>query len=193
MQMLCEWAQVSGQPWEERIAEWLDGIGCDAWVMKGLTQYPEEYAQHRIPRRRQDTGRDQELYDGYMAYYRSHQVEAIHDGMIVMRRRSGKQLGAHRRSTQRRQYGDLGELILSTFAAHDLLLEMESDEALLAIKPNFRPTCDWIRFVTRPADVGTLNRLPCGWLAAFLSTGNATAGGGVPGDLRRHAHRRASG
>ena len=48
MQMLCEWAQVGDQSWEERIAEWLDGSGCDAWVMKGLTQYPEEYAQHRI-------------------------------------------------------------------------------------------------------------------------------------------------
>ena len=23
MQMLCEWAQIKGQPWEERIAEWL--------------------------------------------------------------------------------------------------------------------------------------------------------------------------
>jgi hypothetical protein len=58
MQMLCEWAQVNDQPWEERIAEWLEGTGCDAWVMKGLTQYPEEYAQHRIRETTQDTGRD---------------------------------------------------------------------------------------------------------------------------------------
>jgi len=35
--------------------------------------------------------------------------------------------------------GDLGELILSTFAAHDLLLEMESDEKLLAIRPRLSP------------------------------------------------------
>ena len=31
--------------------------------------------------------------------------------------------------------GDLGELVLSTFAAHDLLLQMEADDKLLAIKP----------------------------------------------------------
>ena len=90
MQMLCEWAQVGDQPWEERIAEWLDGTGCDAWVMKGLTQHPEEYAQHRIRETTPDTGRDQELYEGYMDYYRSRGVQAIHDGLIVMRRRSGK-------------------------------------------------------------------------------------------------------
>ena len=89
LQMLCEWAQVSGQPWEERIAEWLEGTGCDAWVMKGLTQDPEEYAQHRIRETTENTGRDAELYDGYMDYYRQRGVEAIHDGLIVLRRRSG--------------------------------------------------------------------------------------------------------
>ena len=83
MQMLCEWAQVGDQPWEERIAEWIEGSGCDAWVMKGLTQYPEEYAQHRIRETTHDTGRDQELYEGYMEYYRSRGVQAIHDGYEV--------------------------------------------------------------------------------------------------------------
>ena len=134
MQMLCEWAQVNGQPWEERIAEWLAGTGCDAWVMKGLTQRPEEYAQHRIRETTQDTGRDQELYEGYMAYYRDRGVEAIHDGLIVMRRRSGKNW-VRIEEVPKTPNGDLGELVLSTFAAHDLLLEMETDEKLLAIRP----------------------------------------------------------
>jgi methylase of polypeptide subunit release factors len=134
MQMLCEWAQVGDQQWEERIAEWLDGSGCDAWVMKGLTQYPEEYAQHRIRETTHDTGSDQELYEGYMDYYRSRSVQAIHDGLIVMRRRSGKNW-VRIEEVPKTPSGDLGELILSTFAAHDLLLEMESDEKLLAIRP----------------------------------------------------------
>lgn len=134
LQMLCEWAQVNGQPWEERIAEWLDGTGCDAWVMKGVTQFPEEYAQHRIRETTADTGRDQELYDGYMDYYRSRGVQAIHDGLIVMRRRRGKNW-VRIEEVPKTPKGDLGELILSTFAAHDLLLEMEADEKLLTLKP----------------------------------------------------------
>jgi predicted RNA methylase len=138
MQMLCEWAQVGEEPWEERIAEWLEGSGCDAWVMKGLTQYPEEYAQHRIRETTSDTGRDQELYDGYMDYYRSRDVQAIHDGLIVMRRRDGKNW-VRIEEVPKTPSGDLGEMILSTFAAHDLLLEMESDEKLLAIKPTLSP------------------------------------------------------
>ena len=88
-QMLCEWAQVKGQTWQERVAGWFEGTGCDAWVMKGVTQDPAEYAQHRIRETAPDAGRDSELYEGYMEYYRQHGVEAIHDGLIVLRRRSG--------------------------------------------------------------------------------------------------------
>ncbi|HTZ58684.1 MAG TPA: methyltransferase [Acidobacteriaceae bacterium] len=134
LQMLCEWAQVTGQPWEERVAEWLDGSGCDAWVMKGVTEYPEEYAQHRIRETTADMGRDLELYQGYMDYYRSRGVEAIHDGLIVIRRRSGKNW-VRIEEVPKTPKGDLGELILSTFAAHDLLLEMDTDEKLLATRP----------------------------------------------------------
>jgi predicted RNA methylase len=134
MQMLCEWAQVSGQPWEERIAEWLDGTGCDAWVMKGLTQDPGEYAQHRIRETFADPAEDSRMYDEYMAYYRERGVEAIHDGLLVMRRRSGANW-VRIEEVPKTPSGDLGELVLSTFAAHDLLAQLEDDESLLAIRP----------------------------------------------------------
>ena len=139
MQMLCEWAEVSGQPWEERIAEWLEGSGCDVWVMKGLTQYPEEYAQNRISETASNTGQDQDLYDGYMSYYRQHQVEAIHDGMIVMRRRSGSNWSCIEEVPKTTVTGDLGEMVLATFAAHDLLQNVASDERLLAVKIKLSP------------------------------------------------------
>jgi predicted RNA methylase len=138
MEMLCEWAQISGQPWEERIKEWLEGTGCDVWVMKGLTQDPAEYAQHRIREVSQDSSRDSELYDGYMNYYRQRGVEAIHDGLIVMRRREGKNW-IRIEEVPKTPTGELGELILSTFAAHDLLQAMTEDEKLLAIRPQLAP------------------------------------------------------
>ena len=70
MEMLCEWAQIKGEAWEDRVAEWLADTGCDAWVMKGLTQDPEEYAQHRIRETSEDSSQDSVHYDGYMNYYR---------------------------------------------------------------------------------------------------------------------------
>jgi SAM-dependent methyltransferase len=133
MEMLCEWAQIKGESWEDRVAEWLANTGCDAWVMKGLTQDPEEYAQHRIRETSEDTSLDSVNYDGYMNYYRQRGVEAIHDGLIVMRRRTGK-YWVRIEEVPKTPSGDLGQMIQSTFAAHDLLLENEADEKLLALR-----------------------------------------------------------
>jgi SAM-dependent methyltransferase len=138
MQMLCEWAQIKGQPWEERVAEWLQGTGCDAWVMKGLTQDPEEYAQHRIRETSQEPSQDAASYSGYMNYYRHRGVEAIHDGLIVMRRRDG-QNWVRIEEVPTTPKGELGEMILSTFAAHDLMQQCDSNEKLMAIRPKLAP------------------------------------------------------
>ena len=134
MQMLCEWAQISGQPWEERVAEWLQGTGCDAWVMKGWTQDPAEYAQHRISETSQDPSKDAGQYEGYMEYYHQRGVEAIHDGLIVIRRRAGTNW-VRIEEVPKIPTSDMGKVILSTFAAHDLLRTMEEDEKLLAMHP----------------------------------------------------------
>ena len=138
VQMLCEWAQISGEPWEERISEWLEGTGCDAWVMKGLTQDPAEYAQHRIRETSNDHSTDPEHYAGYMDYYRQRGVEAIHDGLIVMRRRTGTNW-VRIEEVPKTPTGDLSDLILNTFAAHDQLRAMEEDEKLLAVQPRLSP------------------------------------------------------
>jgi hypothetical protein len=138
MQMLCEWAQVKGQPWEERVAEWLQDTGCDAWVMKGLTQDPEEYAQQRIKETSEDPLQDAATYAGYMNYYRHRGVEAIHDGLIVMRRREGRNW-VRIEEVPTTPKGELGEMIESTFAAHTLMQQIDTDEKLLALKPRMAP------------------------------------------------------
>ncbi len=139
MEMLCEWAQVKGQAWQERLAEWLEGTGCDAWVMKGLTQDPEEYAQHRIRETSQDPSGDAASYAGYMEYYRRRGVEEIHSGLIVMRRREGTNF-VRIEEVPTTPSGNLGDVILSTFAAHDLLRENETDEKLMGIRPKLAPS-----------------------------------------------------
>jgi predicted RNA methylase len=138
MEMLCEWAQIRGEPWEERLAEWLRATGCDAWVMKGLTQDPEEYAQHRIRETSPDTSRDSAYYAEYMSYYRQREVEAIHDGLIVLRRREGQNF-VRIEEVPPNPSGNLGDLILSTFAAYDVLHQNDTDEKLLAIYPALSP------------------------------------------------------
>lgn len=186
MQMLCEWAKIKDQPWEERIAEWLQGTGCDAWVMKGVTQDPEEYAQHRIRETSPDPTDDDARYAEYMGYYRRRGVEAIHSGLIVMRRRSGQNF-IRIEEVPPTPSGNLGEMVLSTFAAHDVLRVNDTDEKLLSLSPRL---ADHARFeqICKPANgqwqAETLNlRLTSGFafhiavqplVAEFLATCDGT-------------------
>lgn len=152
MEMLCEWAQIQGQSWEERLAEWLTGTGCDAWVMKGLTQDPEEYAQHRISETQEDPSHDAAAYQGYMEYYRRRGVQAIHDGLVVMRRRQGDNF-IRMEEVPPTPSGDLSQLILSTFSAHDLLRNHDSDEKLLGMRPRLAPAVR-LEQICRPGEGG---------------------------------------
>ncbi len=137
-QVLCEWARVSGQSWQERVSEWLEGTECDAWVLMGHSQDPSEYAQHRISETAASRDHDAELYASYMAYYRERKVEAIHDGVIAMRKRSGKNWILIEEVTETPK-DPFGESVLATFAARDFLAEHAADEQLAAIKPRLAP------------------------------------------------------
>jgi hypothetical protein len=137
-QLLCEWAQVRGQCWQERVGEWLEGSGCDAWVLMGHTQDSSEYAQHRISETTASPVRDAELYATYMAYYRERNVEAIHDGIIAMRKRSGKNWTLFEEVTETPK-DPFGDAVLAIFSARDFLSAHPSDNEMLAVKPRLSP------------------------------------------------------
>jgi len=137
-QMLCEWAQLRGQPWEERVSEWFDGIGCDAWVMKGHSQDPGEYAQERIRETNPSPERDAELYDSYMSYYREKGVEAIHDGMVAIHKRPGKNWVLLEEVSQTPKES-FGQSVIDRFEARNFLQEHASDDQLLQAKPKLSP------------------------------------------------------
>jgi methylase of polypeptide subunit release factors len=129
-EMLCEWAEIEGQPWQERIAEWMEGTGCDMWILHSGHQVPDIYAETYMLQTVPDNSQDAERFSEFMQYYRQRKLAAIHNGFIVMRRRSGRSRlrvdempGA--------DSGDLGEAILRGFAAHDLLEACADDETLL--------------------------------------------------------------
>ena len=42
--VLCNWAHVAGQEWDERLATWTAGTGCDAWVLRCETFAADAYA-----------------------------------------------------------------------------------------------------------------------------------------------------
>ena len=148
-QVICEWAEIKGQRWKDRVAEWIEGSGCDAWILKGHSQDPAEYAQHRIAEVAASPERDSELYDNYMEYYRERKVEAIHDGLIAMHKRSGKNWILMEEITETPKEA-FGESVLTTFEARDFLMA-HSDEQVMGLKPHLSPNCRLEQFF-QPAD-----------------------------------------
>ena len=91
LQMLCEWPEIEGQPWEDRLSEWFEGTGCDAIVFAGGSYDPVRYAQTRMPVVTAPAGKDADYrtFEEWVNYYQSEKVKAIHAGFLTMRRRSG--------------------------------------------------------------------------------------------------------
>jgi cyclopropane fatty-acyl-phospholipid synthase-like methyltransferase len=151
-QCLCEWAELKDQPWQERVSEWMENSGCDAWILKGNTEDAAEYAQHRIADTSHSPEQDAELFASYMAYYRERKVVAIHDGIIAMRRRSG-QNWILIEETSVAPAEPFGDSVLRTFEARDFLQNSGSDEQILAVKPRLSPHCR-LEQVFKPSDQG---------------------------------------
>lgn len=137
-QLLCEWAEIEGQDWHERLAEWFHDSHCDAWVLKGSTADPSEYAQQRIAEVSNSPEHDAQLYEEYMAYYRERRVRAIHKGLIAMRLREGKNwlLMEDVSDTPRSPFG---EAVEQRFLARDFLSAHPTDDRLLEAKIRLSP------------------------------------------------------
>ncbi len=86
-QMLANWEHRTGEPWQDRLAGWLEGTGCDAWVLQREVVDPERYVEmwledaglHRSP----DYGR---RYDAWLGWFAEQQVEAVGFGWVNLRR-----------------------------------------------------------------------------------------------------------
>jgi len=129
LQMVCEWVQMSGQPWPDRVREWIEGSGCDAWVFRGYARDAATYARERIRQTGADAGG--ETLQRWLNYYRERGVEQIHGGIVAMRRRSGRNwLRFEEMPLDPSQ--PFGEAICLAFASIDQLEQHGSDQELLA-------------------------------------------------------------
>ena len=88
--VLCGWIT---EPGAERLAtprRWLEGSGCDAWVLELANEGPVTYAMlwNDLPGRRPEA--TAKAAEPWLADYRARGIEAISTGAIVLRKRSGR-------------------------------------------------------------------------------------------------------
>ncbi|HEY7336449.1 MAG TPA: methyltransferase [Bryobacteraceae bacterium] len=128
-QMVCEWVEIEGEPWRNRIAEWMEGSGCDAWAIKQYSMTPSKYGSERAHQR--PPGGEHEFFAEWIAYARANRIAAVHGGVISMRKRSGKNwLRIDEEPISLK--AAVGDVVLGAFSARDVL---DVEAGLMRLRP----------------------------------------------------------
>jgi SAM-dependent methyltransferase len=128
--ILCNWGlhEGEGEDATAPVRRWVDGSGCDAWVLWSSTQDPLTYAA--MWARSRDRAAYQAALERWTTYFAELDIESIVLGGVILRRRSGANwTRADKLSDRPLEQGDVH--IRRIFAAQDRLATLPTDEALL--------------------------------------------------------------
>ena len=142
-QIICNWAQLSGEDWRERLRSWFEGSGCDVWVMRNQSYDVAAYAANwlRHTERLEADDLDGRFAD-WLAYYDTQGIDSIGGGLITMRRTGGARNWFRADDGVEKLYGQGGEYITGVFEARDFLERTADDRELsvtcFAASPDLR-------------------------------------------------------
>jgi SAM-dependent methyltransferase len=87
-QLLISWLLVDDE-WPSRPRAWVDGSGCDCWLLLGVQRDPLTHAALWNEELRRDSNRYAETLDRWVAYLEGLGAEAVMEGAVILRRRTG--------------------------------------------------------------------------------------------------------
>lgn len=135
--VLSNWILRGGDGWEDAPRRWIEGRGCDAWLLHYQTEDPLSYAekwnQHL---RAADPDGFVETLERWVGHYRRQGIDAIATGAVVLRSREGRNW-VRADEMPLGPSGSAGDHVLRVFEAHDFLQGIRDDSALLeeALRP----------------------------------------------------------
>lgn len=130
LQMLCEWVETADQMARERIGEWVQRLGCDAWVLRGTPKSPARYVAGRLTDLAGADYKPATTYEEWLAYFEERSVTAVNPGMLVLRRRNADNW-FHMLTVPGEPVDESGDAVAERIAACDFLELCEDDETLL--------------------------------------------------------------
>jgi SAM-dependent methyltransferase len=127
--VLANWALREGEDPAERPRRWVEGAGCDAWLLHSETQDALTYAA--LWTRGPEAGGYGDALGRWTSHYKALGIRSVAMGLLVLRRRAAgaswfraDELPAH--PTQ-----DCSAAVRRVFAGEDRLRAIGTDEALL--------------------------------------------------------------
>ena len=86
-QVLANWVIEEGVPWGERLAGWVEGSGCDVWVVQREVADPAQYVELWLKDAGLHGSADYaERYDTWLAWFEEQRVEGVGFGWLNLRR-----------------------------------------------------------------------------------------------------------
>jgi Methyltransferase small domain len=129
--VLVSWAN-EGDDATLELRRWVEGSGCDAWLLYYGTDDPLSHAGKWLRDERTDPGSFDTAVDQWLAYFQRLGIESVSYGAVVLRRRSGGSNWTRADRMAPDRLAPAGEHILRVFAAGDFLGGLADERALLA-------------------------------------------------------------
>ncbi|HQI81130.1 MAG TPA: methyltransferase [Deltaproteobacteria bacterium] len=152
-QILCNWAEYDARDWREGLKNWVEGSGCDAWVMRSQSRDIVSYASTWIRQKSPDPqGIPNDRFEQWMRYYDHLGISSVGSGIITLRRRTDGHSWYRADDAPEKMLGPCGDDILRGFALRDVL-ESASDADLLETRLVLSPDARLERICT-PSEGG---------------------------------------
>lgn len=130
--VLCSWASRAGEDWRAAPSRWIEGRGCDAWVLHHRSDDPLAYAAAWNQLVRTTTPEAYpEALDRWLGYYARLGIESLEYGAVTLRRRETGPNWLQLDELPESMTGPAGEHVRRVFAAHDYLASLPAPEAAL--------------------------------------------------------------
>lgn len=132
-QILANWVHADGVDWRERVAPWVRGTGCDAWVVQREFQDPAQYAELWL-RDAGDHNTDGYIkhYQAYLDYFEANRIDGVGFGWIILRNTGADQPVVRLEELSDQIDQPLGAMVPEWFARHAFLRDMD-DAQLCAL------------------------------------------------------------
>ena len=128
--ILISWALAAGQDWSEPLRSWVDGLGCDVWLLHYLTDDPlTQASKWNRPLALEGHDRYEAAIDRWMDYYRRSGIDQIAFGAVIMRRRSTGETWL-RTDSLHAAGGSASGLVSRVFEAEDFLRRVDDEQLL---------------------------------------------------------------
>jgi SAM-dependent methyltransferase len=131
-QILCHWAHVTGERWQDRLARWCADNGCDAWVLRFESYDVGQYATSWTTATEDaDPERTAASVAAWLAYFARERIEAVGYGIVMLRARPGGANWFRVQDAPSKVAGAAGGHVLRGFDGFDFLDATRDDAALL--------------------------------------------------------------